>query len=35
MHIKFLPENLKGTDHSEDIGVGGKDNIRMDIREMG
>jgi hypothetical protein len=24
MHTKFLLENLKGTDHSEDLGINGR-----------
>jgi hypothetical protein len=24
---------LKGRDHSEDLGIDGEDNIRMDLRE--
>jgi hypothetical protein len=31
----FLLENLKGRDHSEDQGIGGKINIWMDLREIG
>jgi hypothetical protein len=30
MHTKFVSENLKGTDHSEDI----EDNIRMGLGEI-
>jgi hypothetical protein len=30
MHTKFWFVNLKGRDHSEDVGV---DNIRMHLRE--
>jgi hypothetical protein len=34
MHTVFWLENLKGRDHSEDLGIDG-DNIRMDVREIG
>jgi len=33
MHTKFLSENLKRRDHSEDLRVGGKINSRLDLRE--
>jgi len=32
MRITFLSENLKGGDHSKDLGI---DNTRMDLREIG
>jgi len=32
MHIKFWSENLKGRDHSEDLGI---DIIGIDVREKG
>jgi hypothetical protein len=35
MHTKHLLENLKGRDHSEDLGVDGRMIIRMDLREIG
>jgi hypothetical protein len=31
---KTWSENLKGRDHAEDIGVDGRDNIRMDLGEI-
>jgi len=31
MHTKSMSENLKGRDNSEDR----KDNMRMDVREIG
>jgi len=34
MHIKFWLEYLKGGDHLEDLGVGGKINIRMDLTDI-
>jgi hypothetical protein len=33
MHTKFLSENLKRRDHSEDLRGGGKINSRLDLRE--
>jgi hypothetical protein len=35
MHTKLLSENLTGRGHSEDLGVDGENNIRMDLREIG
>jgi hypothetical protein len=35
MHTFFLLGNLNGVDHPEDLGVGGKVNIIMDLREIG
>jgi hypothetical protein len=35
VHTKFWAENLKGRDHSEDLGVKWEDNIKIDFREMG
>jgi hypothetical protein len=35
MHRNFLSENLHGKDHAEDLGVDGKNNIRMKPREIG
>jgi hypothetical protein len=35
MYTKFWSENLKGRDHAEDLGVDGRINIRMDLREIG
>jgi hypothetical protein len=35
MNAKFLSENLKGRDHSEDLRRIWEDNIRMDVREIG
>jgi hypothetical protein len=34
MHTKFLSENLKGGDQTEDVGVGGGDNVRLYLREI-
>jgi hypothetical protein len=31
----FSLEELKGKDYSEDVGVVGEDNIKMDLREIG
>jgi hypothetical protein len=35
MHTIFWFENLKGRDHSEDLGRRWEDNIRIDLRETG
>jgi hypothetical protein len=35
MHTKFLSENLKGRDHSEDLGVDGKIILEWILRELG
>jgi hypothetical protein len=36
MYTKSWSENLKGRDHSEDLGIDGWiDNIKMDLREIG
>jgi hypothetical protein len=32
MHKKFWSENLKGRGHLGDLGIGGLDNIKMDLR---
>jgi hypothetical protein len=32
---RIWSENLKGRDHTEDLVVDGKDNIRIDLRETG
>jgi len=34
MHTIFLLENLKGRDHSEDLGIEGMINIIMDLRAV-
>jgi hypothetical protein len=34
-HTKMWSENLKGRDHSEDLGVDGKINIRVGLRDIG
>jgi hypothetical protein len=34
MHKKFWSENLKGRNHSEDLGVDGMSNIRTNLREI-
>jgi hypothetical protein len=35
MHTKFWLANLKGKDHSVDLGVDGKINISVELRETG
>jgi hypothetical protein len=35
MRTKFWLESLKGEDHSEYLRVDGKDNTKMDLKEMG
>jgi hypothetical protein len=35
MHAKFWSGNLKGRNLLENVGVGGKINIRMDLTEIG
>jgi hypothetical protein len=34
MHTKFWLESLKRKDHSEDLGICGR-NIKMDLKEIG
>jgi len=34
MRTKFWSNNVKGRDQSEEPGVDGEDNIRMDLREL-
>jgi hypothetical protein len=34
MHTTFRLKNLKERDHSEHLGGGWEDNIRMDLREV-
>jgi hypothetical protein len=33
--IKILVGKVKGKDHSEDIGIGWKDNIKINVRKIG
>jgi len=35
MYTKFWSENLKGRDHSKGLGVDGRINTIMDLREIG
>jgi hypothetical protein len=35
MHRKFWSENLKGRDHSEDLGIDGRILLEMYLRETG
>jgi len=35
MHKQFWSERLKGGDHLEDLGIDGRHNIKMDLREVG
>jgi hypothetical protein len=35
MHTKYLSENLNGRDHSKDLNVDHKSNMRMDLRGIG
>jgi hypothetical protein len=35
MHTKFWLKNLKGRDHLDHLGIDGKNNIKMDVREIG